>query len=94
VLDLKISPRKSQKRLTQEPGVLRTSACRATKLLKLRPGKTTVVHALKEHDPVVRIHVCNWFLRPVHDGEVDQCFSVRNIIKMCAVLIEDKLHMG
>jgi len=30
-----------------------------------------VVHALKEHDPVARIHFCNWFLPAVHDGEVD-----------------------
>jgi hypothetical protein len=33
--------------------------------------KTTVVHALKEHDPVARIHFCNWFLCFVHDAQVD-----------------------
>jgi hypothetical protein len=26
---------------------------------------------LKEHDPVARIHFCNWFLQSVYDGEVD-----------------------
>jgi hypothetical protein len=30
-----------------------------------------VVHALKEHDPVERTNFFNWFLRSVHDGEVD-----------------------
>jgi hypothetical protein len=32
-----------------------------------------VVHALKEHDPVARmhVHVCNWFLQSVYEGEVD-----------------------
>jgi hypothetical protein len=33
--------------------------------------KTTLVYALKEHDPIARIHFCNWFLQSVHDGEVD-----------------------
>jgi hypothetical protein len=73
---LKTSPKKSLKRLVLETGVSLTSARRATKLLTLQPYKTTVVQALKEHDPVVRINFCNWFLRPVHDGEVyPQCFS-------------------
>jgi hypothetical protein len=30
-----------------------------------------VVHALKENDPIVRTIFCNWFLRSVHDGEMD-----------------------
>jgi hypothetical protein len=30
-----------------------------------------VVHALKEHDPVARIHVCNWGFQSVYEGEVD-----------------------
>jgi hypothetical protein len=50
------SPKKS---LTQR--VSRTSASRATKLLKLQPYKTTIVYALKEHDlvVVVIINFCN-----------------------------------
>jgi hypothetical protein len=56
------SPRKSLKRLAQERDVSITSARRATKLLKLRPYETAVVHALKEHDSVARINFCNWFL--------------------------------
>jgi hypothetical protein len=44
---------------------------KAKKLLKLQPYKTMVIHALKEHDPVVRINFCNWFLQSVHDGGVD-----------------------
>jgi hypothetical protein len=56
---------------SQQVSVSTTSARRATKLLQLRPCKVTAVHALKEHDPVSRIHFCNWFLQSVHDGEVD-----------------------
>lgn len=37
-----------------------------------RPCKATVVHALKEHDPGIRIHFGNWFLQSVYDGEVHQ----------------------
>jgi hypothetical protein len=55
----------------QKPSVSKPSARRATKLLPLRPCKATVVHALKEHHPAVRINFCNWFLQPVYDGEVD-----------------------
>jgi response regulator of citrate/malate metabolism len=53
---LETSPRKSLKWLAQETGVSRTSARRATKLLKLWSYKKTVVHALKEHVLVVRIN--------------------------------------
>jgi hypothetical protein len=54
-----------------ETSISETSGRRATKLLQLRPCKTSVVDALKEHDPVARIHFCNWFLQSVYDGEVD-----------------------
>jgi hypothetical protein len=37
-------PRKSLKHPTQETGVSKSSARRATQLLKLRPYKTTVIH--------------------------------------------------
>jgi hypothetical protein len=36
------------------------------KIVKLRPCKATVVHALKEHDLVARIHFCNRFLQSGH----------------------------
>jgi hypothetical protein len=65
---LEISPRKSLKQLVQETGVSRTSAQRATKLLKLQPYKTTVIHSSKEHDAVARINFCNWFLQIIHDA--------------------------
>jgi hypothetical protein len=49
------SPTKSLVQLlVQETGVLRKSAQRAKKLLKLRPYKATILHALKEHDPLVK----------------------------------------
>jgi hypothetical protein len=68
---LETSPRKSLKRLAPEMNVLKTSARKVTKLLKLQVNKTTVVHTLKEHDPVTRIHFCNWFIWFVHDAQVD-----------------------
>jgi hypothetical protein len=40
-------PRKSLKRLAQETGVSKSSARTATKLLKRRPYKTRVIHALQ-----------------------------------------------
>jgi DNA-binding MurR/RpiR family transcriptional regulator len=40
------TPRKSLKHLAQETGVSKSSARRATQLLKLRPYKTTLIHAL------------------------------------------------
>jgi CRISPR/Cas system-associated endoribonuclease Cas2 len=43
---LEHTPRKSLKRLTQGTGVSNSSGTRATQLLKLRPYKTTVIHAL------------------------------------------------
>jgi hypothetical protein len=49
---------------------LNLSARRATKLLRLRPSKATVAHALKGHDTVARTHFYNWFLQCVND-EVD-----------------------
>jgi hypothetical protein len=42
---LEYIPRKSLKRLAQETGVSESRARRATQLLKLRPYKTTVIHA-------------------------------------------------
>jgi len=50
----------------------------ATKFLKLRPCKASVFYALKEHDPVSRIHFCIWFLLSVNDGGFGPhlvCFS-------------------
>jgi len=36
------------------------------KIVKLRTCKAAVVHALKQHDPVARIHFCNQFLQSGH----------------------------
>jgi rhamnose utilization protein RhaD (predicted bifunctional aldolase and dehydrogenase) len=54
---------------SQEKNVFKTFARRATKVLQLRPSKATVVHALKEYDPVAGIHSCNQFLQSVDDGD-------------------------
>jgi hypothetical protein len=58
----------------QETSVAKTSARKSKKLIQLQPCKAMLVHALKEHDPVARIHFCNRFLPSVHDGEVDPVF--------------------
>jgi hypothetical protein len=42
---LEHTPRKSLKHLAEETGVSKSSGKTATKLLKLRPYKTTVIHA-------------------------------------------------
>jgi hypothetical protein len=48
--------RKPLKRLAQETGVSMFSARTATQLLKLRPYKTTVIHALQPRDRAIRAH--------------------------------------
>jgi hypothetical protein len=55
---LEHTPRKSLKRLAQE----------TTQLLKLRPYKTKVIHALQLRDPARRVHFCSWFLQSVVEG--------------------------
>jgi hypothetical protein len=42
-----------------------------TQLLKIRPYKTTVIHALQPRDPACRVHFCSWFLQSVIEGEID-----------------------
>jgi hypothetical protein len=51
--------------------VSKTSTRTVTQLLKLRPHKTTVIHALQSRDPGSRVHFCNSFLQPVVEGELD-----------------------
>jgi hypothetical protein len=60
---LEHTPRKSLKRLAQETGASKSSARRATQLLKLRPYKQQLsTHALQPRDPACRVHFCSWFL--------------------------------
>jgi hypothetical protein len=51
--------------------VSKCSARRATQLLKLRPYKTTVIHALQPRDSASRVCFCSWFLQSVFEGESD-----------------------
>ena len=44
---------------------------RATKLLKLKPYKIPVVHALHQPDPNKRLRFCNWVLEKGNSGELD-----------------------
>jgi hypothetical protein len=68
---LEQAPRKSLQRLAQEIGVQKSSARGATQLLKLRPYKTTILHALQSHDPDDMVKFYSWFLQSVVEGEID-----------------------
>jgi transposase len=68
---LEHTPRKSLKRLAQETGVSKFRARRVTQLLKLRPYKTAVTHALQPRDAAGRVHFCSWFLQSVVRSEID-----------------------
>ena len=68
---LEQSPQKSLRRLAQQVGVSKSSVQLATKLLKLKPYKTRIVHQLMLPDNAARINFCNWYLQSVHDGLVD-----------------------
>ena len=48
-----------------------SSVQRATKLLKLKPYKIPVVHALHQPDPNKILRFCNWVLEKVNSGELD-----------------------
>jgi hypothetical protein len=51
--------------------VSKSSARKATKLLKLRHYETTVTHTLQPQNPASRVHFCSWFLQSVFEGETD-----------------------
>jgi hypothetical protein len=68
---LEHTPRKSKKRLAQETGVSKSSARRATQLLKFRHYNATVIQALQPCDSASGVHFCIWFLQFVVEGEVD-----------------------
>ena len=48
-----------------------SSVQRATKLLKLKLYKISVVHALHQPDPNKRLRFCNWMSEKVNSGELD-----------------------
>jgi hypothetical protein len=88
---LEHTPRKSLKHLAQETGMSKSSARMGTQLLKLRPYKTTVIHALQPCNPASRFHFCNWFLQSVLECEIDlqliffsdeACFCLQRYINM------------
>ena len=59
------------KRLSQETGISVPSVQRATKLLKQKPCKIPVVHALHQPDPNKRLRFCNWALEKENSAELD-----------------------
>ena len=48
-----------------------SSVQRATKLLKWKPYKIPVLHALHQPGPNKRLRFCNWVLEKVNCGELD-----------------------
>ena len=48
-----------------------SSVQRATKLLKLKPYKISVMHALHQPDPNKRLRFCNCVIEKVNSGELD-----------------------
>jgi hypothetical protein len=56
----------------------KSSARRATQLLKLRPYKTTVIHTSQPCNPASRVHFCSWFLQSVIKGEINLQFTFSN----------------
>ena len=48
-----------------------SSVQRASKLLKLKPYKIPVVHALHQPDPNKRLRFCNWVLEKENSAELD-----------------------
>jgi hypothetical protein len=71
---LEYTPQNSLRRFAQGTGISKSSAAFTSKLLKLRPHKATVVHALQLRYATSRINFCSWFLQSLHDGEVNPCF--------------------
>jgi hypothetical protein len=69
---LEPTPRKSLKCLSEETGVSKSNARTATRLLKLRPCKTTVIYTcLASVWSSKRVHFCSWFLQTLVEDEVD-----------------------
>jgi hypothetical protein len=58
---LEHTPRKSLN-VYFKTGVSKSSARRATQLLKHRSYKTITIHALQLRDPAGRVNFCSWFL--------------------------------
>jgi hypothetical protein len=49
----------------------KSNARRATQLLKRRPYKTTVIHALEPHDSASKVRFSSWFLQSVVEDEIE-----------------------
>ena len=65
------SPNKSVRRVAQQVGISKTSVHRATKILKLKPYRVSIVQQLQPRDDQARINFCNWILQHIVDGIVN-----------------------
>jgi hypothetical protein len=68
---LEASLKKSLRQIALQCRVSKLAAHVATKLLKLKPYRTSVVHQLLPPDAEARINYCRWFQQSVYDGMVD-----------------------
>ncbi|KAJ4442518.1 hypothetical protein ANN_04105 [Periplaneta americana] len=74
---LEQSPTKSQRHLSVQVGIKRTSCQNIIKKdLQLYPYRFTVVHALKRPDEPSRVEICRWFLSEVESGLLDPQFFI------------------
>jgi hypothetical protein len=62
---------KSLRCLAQNTGILELSAQIPTKLLKLKPLKTTVVHEMQACGTANKVNFYIWILQSVHESQVD-----------------------
>jgi hypothetical protein len=67
--ELEHTPRQSLKRLAQELGMPMSSVTQH--LVRLKPCKSAVIHALQLRDPVTGVHFCCWFLQLFIEDEID-----------------------
>ena len=78
-----------------------SSVQRATKLLKLKPYKIPVVHALHQPDLNKKLRFCNWVLEKVNSGELDAkqiflamrrnfIYMVRCVHKITSITVTEK----
>ena len=65
------SPKKSTRKLSQQPHVRRTTCRRVLKSLDLTPYRVTVVEQLQEADVVKRVNYCMWLLNSICAGLLD-----------------------
>jgi predicted transcriptional regulator len=65
-------PNKSVRKLSQQSGLKRTSCHRALRSLHLKLYRVSCVQELRPADKEKRVKYCEWFLKKIVEGELDQ----------------------